>query len=185
MNRKSVLLVLVIMLIATLLRLFPFMWNFSPIAAIALLGGYFFKDIRKAILVPIACLLIGDLALQAKFMMGYAEFPGFYPEMSAIYLSFGLVVLIGRYFVRDASWDRILFGSLFGSIVFFLISNFAVWMSGHLYPLTLEGLGACFTAAIPFFRNTLAGDMFYAVVLFGAYKFVTQFWFAKQTKTIA
>ena len=54
-----------------------------------------------------------------------------------------------------------------GSVLFFVVTNFGVWLVGDLYPRTLEGLVACYVAGIPFFRNTLAGDLLYAAVLFG------------------
>ena len=54
------------------------------------------------------------------------------------------------------------------SVLFFVLTNFAVWARGVLYPLTSAGLVECYVAAIPFFGNTLAGDLFYSTVLFGS-----------------
>jgi hypothetical protein len=62
--------------------------------------------------------------------------------------------------------------SIGGSVVFFIVSNFGVWLTGTMYPMTFEGLLACFSAAVPFFRNMLFGDLFFAGVLFGAYDYV-------------
>ena len=59
--------------------------------------------------------------------------------------------------------------SLAGSVLFFVVTNFGVWMLGSLYPKTLEGLVACYVAAIPFFHNTLLGDAFFTAVLFGGF----------------
>jgi hypothetical protein len=38
-----------------------------------------------------------------------------------------------------------------------------------MYPHTVLGLHGCFVAAIPFFQNTVAGDLFYAALLFGGF----------------
>ena len=58
------------------------------------------------------------------------------------------------------------------SSLFFLMSNFGVWTTGLMYPLTVQGLIACYTAALPFFLNTLAGDLLYSSALFGSFELV-------------
>jgi hypothetical protein len=65
---------------------------------------------------------------------------------------------------------RIGLASVAGSIVFFLVSNFGTWALSGMYAHTLTGLAACYAAAIPFFQNTLAGDLFYATLLFGGFR---------------
>ena len=55
--------------------------------------------------------------------------------------------------------------ALLSATIFFVITNFAVWMSGTMYPLTIDGLLLCYTMAIPFFGNTLAGTLFYVSLL--------------------
>jgi hypothetical protein len=50
--------------------------------------------------------------------------------------------------------------------VFFVVTNAACWALS--YPRTVAGLATCYVAAIPFFRNTLVGDGFYAAVLFAS-----------------
>lgn len=176
MQKKALFFVVVLIALAALSRLFPIAWNFSPIAAIALMGGFFFKDLKKAIVIPLACLLVSDALLHLKFVMGGSEWPGFYPEISAIYLGFVLVVLIGRHLIKQVKWANIIGASLAGSLAFFLITNFAVWLGGHLYPMNAAGLMECFTAAIPFFRNSVAGDLVFTTALFGVYKFATNYY---------
>ncbi len=60
--------------------------------------------------------------------------------------------------------------------MFYLVTNFAVWTFDSLYPKTWDGLIACYTAAIPFFRNSLIGDIFFAAVLFGGFAVLERFW---------
>jgi len=176
MQKKVFLFVVILIAVAAISRLFPLAWNFSPIASIALLGGFFFKDIKKAILIPLSCLLLSDALLHAKYLSGASEWPGFYPEISMVYIAFVLVVLVGRGVIKSANWGNILGASLIGSLAFFLVSNIGVWLGGHLYPMTGAGLLACFEAAIPFFRSSIVGNLVYVSVLFGAYKLAVNYW---------
>jgi len=89
--------------------------------------------------------------------------------MPFVYGSFALNVVLGR-LIRDRRSPLVVGGAaLAGSVLFFVITNFGVWLSSDLYPQTAEGLVVCYVAAIPFFRNTLAGDLLYACVLFGGF----------------
>ncbi len=151
--RPAVLIAMV--LTAALTRLAPHPWNLTSIAALALFGGACFEDRRAAFAVPLAALLISDLAL------------GFYADMPVVYLSFALVVGIGLLIANRRSPALIFGASLAGSILFFVTTNLGVWALDHLYPRTLDGLAACFTAALPFFRNAVLGDLTYTVALFG------------------
>ena len=65
---------------------------------------------------------------------------------------------------------RIAGAAMTSSALFFLVTNFGVWAFGSLYPMTWDGLIACYVAAVPFFRNTLQGDLFYTLVLFGGFR---------------
>jgi hypothetical protein len=67
------------------------------------------------------------------------------------------------------TWERVAIASIAGSVVFFLISNFGVWVAGRLYPVTMSGLAACYVAALPFFRNSVLGDLACTAVMFGSY----------------
>ena len=77
------------------------------------------------------------------------------------------VLLLGAFVIQGWSPLRIGASALVGSVGFFLISNFAVWMTGIMYPLTLGGLATCYVAGLPFFRNALISDMLFTAVFFG------------------
>ncbi len=145
--------------------------NFAPIAAIALFSAVYLPK-KQALIIPILAMIIADI------------FIGFYNPaiMIFVYLSFVLTSVLGLYIKKNKSWANILGGSLLASILFFLITNFAVWAFSRIYPQTLTGLLTCYTMAIPFFRNTLLGNVFYVTVMFGAYKFVM--WVIKNKKCI-
>lgn len=147
--------VLVAMILAAgLSRLLPHPPNFAPIGALALFGGAQFADKRVAFLVPLAAMLLSDLVL------------GFYAHMGWVYGSFALITCLGLWLRSHRRAWPIAGASLLASSLFFLITNFGVWMNGTTAS-GLAGLTACYVAAIPFFGNTLLGDGFYALVLFG------------------
>ena len=142
---------------AALSRLVPHPWNLTSIAAVGLFAGASFEDKRLAFAVPLAALLLSDAVL------------GFHSGMPFVYLSFGLVVGLGLMLRGRRQPLPILAGALAGSALFFAITNFGVWAIGDMYPKTLAGLGACYVAAIPFFRGTVEGDLLYTLVLFGGF----------------
>jgi hypothetical protein len=149
-------------LAAALSRLIPHPFNFAPLGALALFGGAQFADRRAAFLVPLAALLLSDCFL------------GFYWGMQWVYGSFVLIVCIGRLLrSRHSPW-RIAGASLSASVSFFATTNFAVWPGSTLYPQTLAGLMDCYAAGLPFFWNTLLGDGFYSLVLFGGFALLEQ-----------
>lgn len=143
--------------IAALSRLIPHAWNFTPVAAMALFGGAQFSKRREAFLVPLAALFLSDLIL------------GFHSTMLAVYLCFAITVLIGRQMHGHISVGSVVGGSLISSVMFFVVTNFACWLTMAEYTKDLSGLGFCYTQALPFFRNTLLGDLVFNGVLFGSF----------------
>jgi hypothetical protein len=136
--------------------------NFSPIAAMALFGSSNFKNRYFGILAPLAVLFVSDF------------FIGFHKMMFFTYGSFFLIALLGSSLLRDKiSIKSVLGTSLLSSVIFFIISNFGVWFTGG-YTQNFAGLVECYTAAVPFFRNTIAGDLFYSAILFGAFEYIKQ-----------
>ena len=154
-------------LLAALSRLIPHPPNFTPIAAMALFGGAYFINKNWSFGVPLLAMLISDFGL--AFIMGY-EFFTF--MRIVIYSGFILITMIGFLLRSKVKMLNIVFASLAGSVLFFVITNFAVWAldGGKFYPLNMTGLIECYIAAIPFFRNTLLGDLLYVSVLFGSFE---------------
>jgi hypothetical protein len=133
--------------------------NFTPIAAMALFGGTYLNR-KYALLVPIIAMLVSDI------------FIGFYSPivMFSVYSSFVFAGLIGLWLAKRKSVTNVIFAAAGSSILFFLVTNFAVWFMW--YPRNFVGLTTCYTLAIPFFRNTLLGDLFYTGAFFGGYELV-------------
>jgi hypothetical protein len=143
---------------AAALRLVPHPPNFTPIGAMALFSGaYLGRRGAIALVAPLGALLLSDLVL------------GFYRGMPTVYFSVALIVLLGGLALKRVSPIRIGTAAVASSVLFFVITNFGTWLSGGFYPRTLAGLEACYIAAIPFFQNTVAGDLIYSAVLFGGF----------------
>lgn len=162
MTKQTKLLISIILIVLGVsCRLLPHAWNFAPIAAIALFAGVYLGR-RYAVSLPIIAMLIGDL------------FIGFYewPLMLAVYGSYVMIGLAGTLIKKHKSLETVIAGSLGASILFFLVTNLAVWQFSPWYAKSLAGLLQSYTLALPFFRNTLLGDLFYISVLFGAYETV-------------
>jgi hypothetical protein len=145
-------------LAAAALRLVPHPPNFSPIGAMALFSGaYLGRRGAVALAAPLGALFLSDLVL------------GFYRGMPTVYFSVALIVIIGWLALRRVSPIRVGAAAIASSVLFFVLTNFGTWLSSGFYPRTMDGLVACYAAAIPFFQNTVAGDLFYAALLFGGF----------------
>lgn len=154
--RLTTLVVMIVAAAAT--RLIPHPPNLTSVTALALFGGAYFSNRRLAFVVPLIALLVSDFIL------------GFYQHMEVQYLSFVLIVCIGFQLQQRRTAPRIAGATLLSALVFFIVTNFGVWAFDSLYPKTFPGLVSCYVAAIPFFRNTLMGDLTYTVILFGGFR---------------
>ncbi len=164
MNKRSITLSAIIVL-AALSRLLPHAPNVTPIAAMALFGGVYLRDLKVAFLVPIAAMIFSDLVLGLT-VYGTAVLLKSQP---VVYLCILMTVAIGRLIREKAFVLRIALAIFASAVMFYLVTNFAVWAFDGLYPKTWRGLITCYTAAIPFFRNSLIGDLAFAAVLFGGF----------------
>jgi hypothetical protein len=161
--RKRSLILVGIVLTAALARLVPHPPNVTPIAAMALFGGACFRDRKLTFMLPLLAMLLSDLVLGlTRYRM--ITLLAIQPVVYACILA---TTALGK-LIRDrrSPW-QVTTACLAGAILFFVVTNLAVWITGHLYPVTGSGLAACFTAAIPFFRNSVLGDMAFTTILFG------------------
>lgn len=170
MSKKAILLILACLTIGILGKVLPHLPNFSPMLAIALFSGAFLSR-KWGILVAIAAMFIGDLAIQALFATGVFPYGGFYAGQFMVYLAIAAVALIGLAMHKKVNIGTTILGALSGSLAFFVLSNIGVWLSSGMYPLTFSGLTSCFAAALPFFQNTLMGTLVFTPILFGGYYF--------------
>jgi hypothetical protein len=164
---KKTIVVSILVLVAALTRLLPHPFNFSPIGAMALFGGCYIVNKRLAFLLPISAMLISDTLLELIKGKG----AGFHPILLWVYLSFAVITCIGFYLRGRAQRQTIMVASLVGSVLFFLITNFGQWVTGY-YGYGAGSLTTSFVNAIPFFRGTVLGDLFYNLVLFGSFAII-------------
>jgi len=155
-------------------RLLPHPPNFAPVGALSLYSGARLR-LWQAYLIPLAILALTDAILAMIF--GFRAFTALTPF---VYASFLINVWIGRHLRETERAWRIGGAALVGSLQFFVITNFAVWATSHLYPRTLAGLGECYLLAIPFFGWTLAGDIAYVTLLFGLHAWLSRTYFLQE-----
>jgi len=154
-NNKKQLVIILFIVVAAMFRLMPHFPNVTPITAMALFSGVYLTNKKLVFIIPILAMFISDLFL------------GFSSITLFVYAAFILVSYIGIS-SKKVSIKTI----LLSSIGFFIITNFGVWLFG--YPKTLNGLIECYTLAIPFFRNSLIGDFFFAGVMYYGFEFVSK-----------
>lgn len=162
---KRTLVVSLLVLAAALTRLIPHPMNFSPVGAMALFGGCYIANKRLAFMLPLSAMLISDILLQIT------TGNGFHPVILWVYGSFMLITCIGFYLRGREQRQTIMVASLIGSVLFFLITNFGQWATGY-YGFDSGSLTTSFVQAIPFFRGTVLGDLFYNLLLFGSYAII-------------
>lgn len=135
-------------------RIIPHPPNFTPVIAMAVFMPYLTRNLSSAILLPLTAMFVSDLYI------------GFHSMMFWVYGSILLATTLSHY-TMSIKKTSVHLGSnaVLSSTLFFVITNFAVWMSGNMYPMTIEGLILCYTMAIPFFGNTLAGTLLYVFLL--------------------
>ena len=157
---KNVLPLVFIISSAVLTRILPHPPNFTPITGIALFSGSYLTGFA-AFLLPLSIMFISDI------------FIGFHSTMLYVYGSFLIIILLGKQLQKKNSFIRLSYTSLTSSLIFFIITNFGVWLNGGLYPKNIVGLEQSYVMAIPFFKNTIMGDFFYTFLFFYGFRFLT------------
>jgi len=156
MNR---ILIIFIIILAVSTRLVAHPYNFTPVLAFSLLAGVYSKN-KFGFLLPISIMLISDY------------FIGMHDTILIVYLSLFAVYLIGYYAIKNINAENIFLGSFLGPLIFFIITNFAVWMNDGvlgMYTDNFIGLIDCYYRALPFFKNTLISTVFFAGVIHASY----------------
>ena len=155
-NKLGLFIALTLIVLAVVSRVMPHPANFAPIAAIALFGGAILPR-KLALSLPLMAMVISDLII------------GLHPLIMFTWGSFVVIALISSYKFKHITPLLIMGSSVGASILFYLVSNFGVWIEGRLYAPTFSGLVQCYYNALPFFRNTLLGDVVFTGALFGMY----------------
>ena len=157
------LIILAIIIFAAFTRLIPHPPNFSPIIAIGLFGGAYLKDSKLALIIPLIAMIIADIFL------------GFHETMIWVYGSLFLISIMGILLKNRVTFKNCAVATLSGSLLFFLVTNFGVWIISGYYEQSIEGLLTCYSMALPFFNNTLAGSVVYSTIMFGGYEVIKNY----------
>ena len=153
MNWPRLAVLAALVLLAAVTRLLPHPDNVTVIGGLAIFAGAVFRDWRLALGLPLASLLLSDLAI------------GLHSHVPVVYASFAVSVLIGRWLATSRTVAGVAGATLLGAIQFFVVTNFACYV--EFYPHTADGLAECYTLALPYFRSSLVGDFVSVGALFG------------------
>lgn len=151
-----------VILFGAFMRLMPHWPNFTPIAAMALFGGAYFQKKHLAFVVPLAALFLSDLIL------------GLHQWLVPVYISFALVTGMGLLLKNRIKMGPVVLASVMAALLFFVITNFAVWIGSPYYPKNIGGLIECYVAGLPFLNNAMLGNLVYSGVFFGGFYLVKQ-----------
>lgn len=159
MKKSNLILIILVSLIAFAARFVSHAPNFSPLVAVMLFSGAYSQD-KKYIFIPLLALFVSDI------------FIGFYKLeiMMAVYASLLLISYLGHLLHKQKNIINTLSASLAAAIVFFVVTNWAVWFFGDWYNNDLNGLALSYSLAIPFFKNTLTSTLLYSGLMFGVYE---------------
>ena len=145
---------IILILILAMSRLIPHPPNFTPVISVAIMSGYLFRNIYLSFVVLITSMILAD------------AFIGFYENMLFVYLSLLLIAYIFYKISGKINLKNLFIYGFFGSVIFYLISNFGVWYFGNLYEKNFNGLIECYFLAIPFFKNTILSTIFFTYITF-------------------
>lgn len=153
-NKKLIIIYLMLIFSLTLSRIIPHPPNFTPIISLAIIGPFLFGSLYLCLFSVLTSMLISDFFL------------GFYDGLIQIYIIISLICIIFNKLKESISKVNLLYYSLAGSVIFFLLSNLSVWYFGNLYTKDIDGLISCYFMAIPFFTNTLISTIIFSYLIF-------------------
>lgn len=180
-NTRNLILVLII-LSAAMLRIlnvgkFGDWANFTPVGAIALFAGTYFRNRWTAYAVPLLILFVSDILVNYGY---FGQITLFYEGIVWVYFAFALMVLAGS-FIKRVTVLNVFLAAIASVLIHWLITNLGVWLGGTLYPQTWAGMVDCYVKAIPFERNLLLGNLAYGTILYGGFEWAKRYFPSLQT----
>ncbi len=180
-NKNAVWSFVLLVVIAALYRVFqnrPF--GFAPQIAMALFAGSVIADKKASFLLPLLSMFVSDALYEILYINGVTSIQGFYDGQITNYILFAALTIVG-FWVKQKNVAHIIGGSLVAATLYFIASNFLLWISGGLalnnlpYDKSWAGLMECYTAAVPFYLNSIYATLIFSAVLFGAYYAIQNF----------
>jgi hypothetical protein len=171
LNRSILISLVLLIIVAALYRIIPSRpLGFVPHIAMALFGGAMIKDRKWAFALPIFSMFLSDALYELLYRAGMSDIQGFYEGQLTNYILFAGLTLIG-FAIRKVNIFSVALASLVAPTVYFLLSNFFVWVAGAGFqrPKTFGGLLECYADGLPFYRGNLVSTIVFCAVLFGGY----------------
>jgi hypothetical protein len=147
---------IILIFILVFSRLIPHPPNFTPIISASIISGYLFKKINISLFIVLSSMILSDL------------FIGFHKTIFFTYLSLFTIIIIFSKINNIINKKNLFLFGLAGSLIFFLISNFGVWLIGDIYEKNLTGLLSCYILAIPFLKNSILSTIIFLYLAFWA-----------------
>ena len=162
-------------------NVFSIMSNVTPVGAIALFGGCYFRDRWKAFLVPLVALWLSDVLINKMYY--FDGWMLYYSGAYWVYGSFALMVIVGQ-FIKKVSVVNVALGGISAALVHWLVTDFGVWIGDTMYTKDLNGFLQCYYLALPFLRNMLIGNLVFCGVLFGTFEWMQKRYPALRTQAL-
>ncbi|MFT3946409.1 MAG: hypothetical protein QM763_05485 [Agriterribacter sp.] len=171
-SKNLVFTLITLIVVAALYRVVPGRpFGFAPQIAMAIFAGAVIKDKKAAFALPLVSMFISDAFYQILYVSGFSIIPGFYEGQITNYILFTLLTTVG-FWVKKFNVVNIIVASIAAPTIYFLLSNFLVWLSGtggYQHPQTFNGLMMTMADGIPFYKNSIWGTLFFSAVFFGGY----------------
>ncbi|MCC6289642.1 MAG: hypothetical protein IT249_17325 [Chitinophagaceae bacterium] len=172
LSKNLIFTLIALIVVAALYRVIPGRpFGFAPQIAMAIFAGAIIKDKKVAFALPLVSMFISDALYQILYVSGFSIIPGFYEGQITNYILFVLLTTVG-FWVNKFNVITIIVASIAAPTIYFLLSNFLVWLSGtggYQHPQTFNGLMMTMADGIPFYKNSIWGTLFFSAVLFGGY----------------
>jgi hypothetical protein len=178
LNKKIFIAATLIILVSAVYRVSPLReYGFAPQWAIAIFSGFLFSNNKKwAFALPLLSMFLSDAIYEVLFSMKLSNIQGFYGKGQIVnYALFAMLTCVG-FFIKQFNVIRIGVAAIAAPTLFFLLSNFDVWITntGYLRAKTLGGLMQCYVDGLPFYKTSIYGTLIFSVVLFSSYYFITK-----------
>jgi hypothetical protein len=177
-NGRLIVFTLILVALATAFKFFfgpDLDWSgFSPVIAIALFSGFIIKQKDLSFILPLLALFLSDVIIQLLYTQGLFKYPGFYSGQWINYLLLLSATLIG-WLLKGKSYGSLLAGAVAAPTVFFLLSNFSVWIGNQVtYSKDFNGLMTCYAAGLPFYKNALVASLVFLPGILFLYNYMNR-----------
>lgn len=175
-SKKSLILAGIFIMFGALSRLLITIPNVSVLESLALFGGSYFMLKRFAFIIPLAAYLFSDFIINNTIArVWYPEVEGlvfFAPHMKYTIVGILLIVVFGKFILKKVNLLNGIFGVVGATLIFWLVSNFGSFLSSPMYTKDFAGFASCYALALPFLARSLAGNVFFAALLFGSFEYL-------------